>query len=133
MCLLNKAPQLMVMLVACLLTACQSTLKTADITQDEENLSVAPVAEAEADRETLRLQQCHQTLDALRTIQPAHYNQTFEHLMKGAAHYASLRAHINSEAQETIDALYRYRVNKLCAQIDQAILLGLVQQGESVQ
>jgi len=139
MSLFLKISQLKLLLVACLLAGCQSTATEAEKSHDE----IAPVdaitgaeAQTEVDEDTLRLQQCNTTLEALHSVnarQFSTYHQAFEHLMKGAARYASLRTRINNETQDTIDSLYRYRVNKLCAQIDQAILLGLVEQGESVK
>lgn len=90
----------------------------------------------QAERETARLQQCQKELEALRTVQPKQfsvYKQAFDRLMSGAAQYSGLRTRVNADTQDTVDALYRYRVNKLCAQIDQAVLLGLAKRGEVAQ
>lgn len=90
----------------------------------------------QAEREAARLQQCQKELEALRTVQPKQfsvYKQEFDRLMNGAAQYSGLRPRVNADTQDTVDALYRYRVNKLCAQIDQAVLLGLAERGEVAQ
>lgn len=90
----------------------------------------------QAEREAARLQQCQKELEALRAVQPKQfsvYKQEFDRLMNGAAQYSGLRTRVNADTQDTVDALYRYRVNKLCAQIDQAVLLGLAERGEVAQ
>ncbi|MEG9795518.1 hypothetical protein V6X42_23885 [Serratia marcescens] len=79
-----------------------------------------------------RLRQCQQQLRALGTLQDASYPATqraFDHLMRGAAQYAGLRTRVNESTQDTVDALYRYRVNLLCAQINHAVLNRLAEQG----
>jgi phosphoglycolate phosphatase-like HAD superfamily hydrolase len=94
------------------------------------NAAVAQQAEAEAQR----LRQCQQELDTLRDLKADSYaatQHTFSTLMQGAAQYAKLRTQVNTDTQETVDALYRYRVNVLCAQINQAVLVGLMTQGEA--
>ncbi len=86
--------------------------------------------------EAAQLQQCQKSLDALqkvRTLKSVEYKKNFEKLMIGAAEYSRIRNRIKNETQGTVDALYRYRVSKLCAQIDQALLLGLTESGESAQ
>ncbi|WP_145493962.1 hypothetical protein [Yersinia aleksiciae] len=86
--------------------------------------------------EITRLQRCQKELEALNTVQPqqfSQYKQSFDQLMNGAAQYSGIRSQVNSETQNILDALYRYRVNKLCAQIDLAVLLGLAKRGESMQ
>lgn len=87
-------------------------------------------------REAERLQQCQQELGALRTVnekQFQHYKQAFDSLMSGASLYAGLRTKVNGETQETVDALYRYKVNRLCAEVNQAVLTGLADRGEQVK
>lgn len=117
---------------AVLLTGCQ----TSPSTEKEPTPEPQVQHSTEAEREAARLQQCQAELEALRTVQPkmfTGYKQEFDRLMNGAAQYAGLRTQLNTETQDTVDALYRYRVNKLCAQINQAVLLGLAEHGESAQ
>lgn len=78
------------------------------------------------------LQQCQQQLKILSTLQDVSYPPTqreFDRLMRGAAQYAGLRTRVNESTQDTVDALYRYRVNLLCAQINQAVLNRLAEKG----
>lgn len=81
-------------------------------------------------REEDRLQLCHKQLSALHNIdakQFQNYKQAFDSLMNGASQYAGLRTRVNSDTQDTMDALYRYKVNYLCAGIDNAVLTGLAE------
>ncbi|MBJ2078373.1 hypothetical protein JFR19_00730 [Serratia ureilytica] len=100
-----------------------------------------PAATAEPDitpaqREAERLAQCQKELDALKGINAQQYTvfrQEFDRLMSGAAQYANLRVRVNNGTQETVDALYRYKVNRLCADIMQATLTGLADRGEKLK
>ena len=115
-----------------LLAGCQTGQNTVNEPLSEQQTQVRSKAELEA----ARLLQCQKELEVLRTVQPKQftdYKQDFDRLMHGAAQYSRLRTGVNTETQDTVDALYRYRVNKLCAQIDQAVLLGLAGSGESAQ
>ncbi|WP_017891039.1 hypothetical protein [Serratia sp. S4] len=119
------------MVFALVLAGCQTPskpLKKASVPQE--------YGPTQAEREVARLQQCQKELEALRTLQPKQfsvYKQEFDRLMSGAVQYSGLRTRVNADTQDTVDALYRYRVNKLCAQIDQAVLLGLAERGEVAQ
>jgi len=87
-------------------------------------------------QEADRLAQCQKELEALKGIDAQRhdaYSAGFSRLMSGAAQYASLRPRVNAETQATVDALYTYKVNKLCADIRQASLVGLAERGESVK
>lgn len=90
----------------------------------------------EAQKEAERLAQCQKELEALKGINPEQhkaYRQEFDRLMSGAAQYAGLRTRVNSETQSTVDALYRYKVSRLCADITQATLTGLADRGERLK
>jgi hypothetical protein len=87
-------------------------------------------------REAARLTQCQKELEALQNLNPAQHKtlrQAFDRLMSGAAQYGGLRIKINAQTQETVDALYRYKVNRLCADITQALLTGLADRGETLE
>lgn len=98
--------------------------------------AVAATEQTQAQKESERLAQCQKELDVLKGInagQYATYKQEFERLMSGAAQYAGVRPRVNWETQETVDALYRYKVNRLCADIIQAALTGLAERGEHLK
>ncbi|WNN46685.1 hypothetical protein [Winslowiella toletana] len=95
--------------------------------------TVAQTASSGEKEELTRLAQCQKELDALKDINPGQHKllqQSFEQLMKGAAQYASLRSQVNTETQETMDALYHYKAKRLCANIAQTTLNGLAERGE---
>lgn len=116
-----------------LLAGCQKSHFLNEPASDIEGSTLQTDEKSRANLETERLTQCQQELEALQSISPEKYktlNSTFHHLMNGAAKYASLRLNINSQTQETVDSLYRYKVNHLCADISQATLTGLASQVE---
>ncbi|MEN4247697.1 hypothetical protein P9A06_24195 [Serratia marcescens] len=87
-------------------------------------------------REIERLTLCQEQLGALIKINPKQhqqYKQAFDNLMNGASQYASLRVQVNNNTQETVDALYRYKINYLCAGVSQAVLTGLAERAEQVK
>ncbi|MEI9743867.1 MULTISPECIES: hypothetical protein [Enterobacter cloacae complex] len=86
-----------------------------------------------ANWEAERLNNCQKELSILKGVSPKKYTvykRTFDGLMGGAAQYAGLRKAVNANIQETVDALYRFKVNRLCAEISQGALEALVERGE---
>lgn len=132
-CTINKSTVLGCTLLAAivLLNGCQNQKK--NTTKPTTNVqTVDPRVEMEAQR----LQQCQRDLEALSSLKTENYTQSkqaFDRLMSGAAQYANLRTRVNMETQDTVDALYRYRVNLLCAQINQAVLSSLAERGEALR
>lgn len=83
--------------------------------------------------EAERLGQCQRELAALQVASPSRYQQRkaeFDRLMAGAAQYGGIRTSVNNETQDTLDSLYRYKVGRLCAEISQDVLTGLMDTGE---
>ncbi|WP_273830920.1 hypothetical protein [Serratia bockelmannii] len=83
-----------------------------------------------------RLHHCQAQLAVLRTLKSPQYlrfKQGFDGLMQGASLYAGLRGNVNDDTQNTIDALYLYKVNYLCARITQSVMNGLVVQGDAAK
>ncbi|CAI1873408.1 Uncharacterised protein [Serratia quinivorans] len=122
---------LSVLLLAASLSGCKSPVRTT--TSGTPSLQQS---EQQKGQEVQRLRQCQQQLKALSTLQAADYlalQRNFDQLMRGAAQYASLRTNVNENTQDTVDSLYRYRVNLLCAQINQAVLNRLAEQGGTAQ
>lgn len=128
---INYLLPLSIIISALLLSGCQKT--SLNKNNPHVNQMVKPTAE---EIEAAQLQQCQKSLEALQTVKTplsGVYKNNFAQLMKGAAQYSGIRDRIKDDTQDTVDALYRYRVSKLCAQIDQALLLGLTESGESAQ
>lgn len=95
-----------------------------------------PPEQSQAEREAEQLAQCQKELDALQPVDAKRYQdykQEFSRLMNGAAQYAGVRTRVSTGTQETVDALYRYKVKRLCADISQALLTGLSDMGERVK
>ncbi|TSB25745.1 hypothetical protein FOT43_22580 [Serratia marcescens] len=92
-----------------------------------------PSVEAKDDAE-VRMQRCHGELQALKKVDGKRYAERkveFDRLIAGAAMYAGVRGAVQSRTQEAVDALYRYRADKLCADIGQDVLNGLARTGSA--
>ncbi|NQE77549.1 hypothetical protein A8L50_22500 [Pantoea ananatis] len=79
---------------------------------------------------------CRQELKALITVSPAAaspLSHTFTSMMQKMNQYAGFRDTLSPPLQETMDALYRYRVNRLCADIRHSLLNSLSEQAGQVQ
>lgn len=82
--------------------------------------------------EATRMGLCQKQLQALQKIDAQKYGvyqQRFDRLMKSAAEYAVVRSNVNVDSQGTLDALYHYRVNLFCSEINQVLLTGLAERG----
>lgn len=104
------------------------------VTAEQNNVENLRSEKYKAENE--KLQQCQSQLEALKVMAPVKYSQmhkSFDYLMNGAAQYSNIRQKINADTQDTVDALYRYRANLLCAEISQALLDGLTRRGEARQ
>jgi uncharacterized lipoprotein YajG len=119
---------LALLLGSLLLSGCQSSKKTVT------TATASPVMKSEkAERDASELKQCQKNLNVLSKLQTTSYpslKKDFDNLMLGASQYAGVRFQVNDQSQETIDALYRYRVSYLCSEIQQAALEVLVTRAE---
>ncbi|EAU6886213.1 hypothetical protein EH284_23335 [Salmonella enterica] len=74
---------------------------------------------------------CDRELKALKRLDGRRYAQRkaqFDRLMAGASLYAGIRTDVSGGTQETVDAMYRFRTGKLCAEISQDVLDALARQ-----
>lgn len=79
---------------------------------------------------------CQRELAALAKISSSAYaakKAAFETLLRNASTYSAVRGDINAQTRDTLDALYKYKTQKLCNDIEQAIQQGLISRGESVR
>lgn len=106
--------------ITCLLTACnvippiRSHPAALAANQSETNNSVV---------------QCQNELDVLKRLHSADYQQIqqrFDQLLNNAATYASIRGNIDSKMKGTIDALYKYKTDKLCHEVAQQVMVDLM-------
>lgn len=101
----------------------------------ERTISTTPTVDKgvqEGDENAL-LANCQQELKALRTVAPTAASPLSDHfdgLMQRMHQYAGFRTTLSVPLQQTMDALYRYRVNKVCADIRHTLLDNLSQQAE---
>lgn len=87
----------------------------------------APRPQAEA------LSRCERELDALKSVNPEDYRRrvaVFSQLMTAASQYGSVRGETDANTTAAVDALYQYRVSRVCAGISLALLNALSERGE---
>ncbi|EDI0160901.1 hypothetical protein CC666_23145 [Salmonella enterica subsp. enterica serovar Panama] len=79
------------------------------------------------------MESCSRELVALKRLDNRLYNRRkvqFDRLMHGASLYAGLRTEVAGSIQEAVDAMYRFRTSRLCAEISRDVLDALVRQGD---
>lgn len=107
-----------------------------DLAQDAHSSSMT-VNVAQAGMKTEGpVEQCQRELSALGKINTDMYEKrrvAFSGLLKNASVYSSLRQDINNQTKETVDALYKYKTQKLCHDIEQDLQQALISHGENLQ
>ncbi|KAF1366566.1 hypothetical protein [Yokenella regensburgei] len=96
----------------------------------------APAAVTAAQTEKDALAQCRRALTALRVVSPADYARRqgeFTRLLRGASVYTRVRADVDREITDTMDALYRFRTRELCGRIRHDVSEGLVRQAGGIK
>lgn len=79
---------------------------------------------------------CQNDLNSLKQVNSKAWTmrkRDFDSLVAGASVYASVRTDVNGKTRDTLDALYRFKTNKLCVQIERDVLDGLVARGENIR
>lgn len=77
---------------------------------------------------------CRKELDILKRLDNARYvsrKAVFDKLMSGARLYGDVRGDLQSGTRSTVDALFSYKLEKLCADISQDVLNSLSRIGEN--
>lgn len=72
-----------------------------------------------------KMERCQRELEALKKIDIKVYNQRkveFDRVMQGADIYSGVRSDVRASTQDAVDAYYRYRVDKICADISKNVL-----------
>lgn len=88
------------------------------------------VASAKLD-EAARMERCQRELNVLKKINSAVYGKRrveFDRMMSGAGVYSGVRGEVSTYTQEAVDAFYRFRAEKLCADIANDVLSELAKQ-----
>lgn len=79
---------------------------------------------------------CQRELLALSKVSPKTYARkkaAFDTLLRSASVYTSVRDEIGGQTRDTMDALYKYKTQKLCSDIQQAVRDGLIVRGEEIK
>lgn len=72
-----------------------------------------------------RMERCKREFDTLKKIDIKVYSQRkveFDRVMPGANIYSGVRSEVRISTQNAVDAYYRYRVDKMCADISKDVL-----------
>lgn len=72
-----------------------------------------------------KMERCRRELEALKKIDLSVYNKRkleFDKLISGAALYSGVRKDVGDYTQSAVDALYRFRADKLCSDISNDVL-----------
>ncbi|EOF6511159.1 hypothetical protein ACK1C0_002799 [Salmonella enterica] len=75
-----------------------------------------------------KMERCRRELDILKKIDNTVYTKRkveFDKLLTGASLYTGVRNEVGHYTQSTVDALYRFKADKLCADISNDVLNGL--------
>ncbi|UMT21643.1 hypothetical protein AOY57_04800 [Escherichia coli] len=124
------------LLTGLLLAGCDShrapARKVSSVSPDN---SIKPVVTMASDKlnDIEKMERCRRELEALKRIDIRIYNQRkgeFDRVMQGADIYSGVRSDIRESTQDAVDAYYRYRVDKLCADISKNVLDSLSDKGK---
>ncbi|MGA4538313.1 hypothetical protein ACK6V0_24280 [Citrobacter braakii] len=72
-----------------------------------------------------RMENCRREIEALKAINTKIYQQRkkeFDAIVAGASVYIGVRGEINSQTQIAVDSYYKYKSEKLCADISSDVL-----------
>lgn len=117
----------MLVLTALLLTGCDSYQMATKKVSDVKANNIKPEVSVASDRlsDIERMERCQRELEALKKIDITVYNQRkveFDRVMQGADIYSGVRSDVRESTQNAVDAYYRYRVDKMCADISKNVL-----------
>lgn len=96
----------------------------------ESNKAKVQTVITDTNSELKRLERCKRELDLLQRVNFRVYNKNkleFEKVMLGADIYSGVRSEVDSFTQETVDSYYRYKADKVCADISNDLLTSLIQ------
>ena len=115
-------PVFLVLLTGILLGGCESRPDK----PLQQTTGIKPVSSS-GDRldDVEKMERCRRELEALKKIDSAVYNKRkaeFDRLVSGASLYNGVRSDVGNYTQSAVDALYRFRSDKLCADIASDVL-----------
>lgn len=104
-------------------TGCENKKTTDDKLSTQQKVEVRINADNLNDIE--KMERCRRELNALKKIDSSIYNKRkleFDKLISGATLYNGVRNDVGNYTQSAVDALYRFRADKLCADISADVL-----------
>lgn len=129
-----------------LLAGCQKSAQTSSqndaqatttVQAPPQEISMSPPPQpAVEENKTSKIGLCQSELASLKQVNPKAYavkQANFNRLVNNASVYSTVRGDVNAATKDTLDALYKYKTNQLCAEIERDVLQGLIQRGESVK
>lgn len=142
----KKALKILLMIAPAFLTGCQQHSQSELVTGKNSSPSVVssplpspqitPAAQKAPSVEVSEgaASVCQKELIALSKVNQNQYAKkkaAFEQLLDSASVYTSVREDIGSQTRDTMDALYKYKTQKLCSDIEQTVRQSLINRGES--
>ncbi|MEC9714303.1 hypothetical protein RCT60_14955 [Escherichia coli] len=117
---------ILILFVGVLLCGCESQTTVKPLPQ---KIEIKPTGSSGDHLDDIeKMERCRRELDALKKIDSAVYNKRkmdFDKLVSGASLYNGVRGDVGNYTQSAVDALYRFRSDKLCADIASDVLKGL--------
>lgn len=116
-----------IFLTGLLLTGCNANQMAPKKVGGAVRNEIKPVESVASDKlsDIERMERCRRELEALKKIDIKVYNQRkaeFDRVMQGADIYSGVRSDVRASTQNAVDAYYRYRVDKMCADISKNVL-----------
>ena len=117
----------MLILAGLLITGCDASrgnVRKANAV-DANNLKPAEPVNADKLNDIEKMERCRRELEALKRTDIGMYNKRkaeFDKVMQGADIYSGVRSDVRTSTQDAVDAYYRYRVDKMCADISKDVL-----------
>ncbi|MJN97642.1 hypothetical protein DNX92_13490 [Salmonella enterica subsp. enterica] len=117
-------------LAGLLMSGCDAGRVTMTKVNSADGNTIKPVVSAVSDKlnDIEKMERCRRELEALKRIDIRVYNQRkagFDTVMQSADIYSGVRSDVSASTQDAVDAYYRYRVDKMCADISNDVLQGL--------
>ncbi|CAI1998801.1 hypothetical protein [Serratia proteamaculans] len=82
-----------------------------------------------------RIALCQQRVNSLKNINPSSYQKRmayFNGLLTNASGYAGIRSNVDESTRKAIDALYKYKTEKFCADVEHELMSDLSSRVESL-
>lgn len=114
-------------MVGLLTTGCDAHRVTTKSVSSVDGDNIKPVVTVVSDKlnDIEKMERCRRELEALKRIDIRVYNQRkaeFDRVMQGADIYSGVRSDVRESTQNAVDAYYRYRIDRMCADISKDVL-----------